>query len=81
MEANWSNPRYSLSGIDLIKLLITFDPSVRIIVTTTVNEPDLTDKIKDLGVKDYIPKSNKNTLTEIIACIKAVHNGGEYFHQ
>ncbi|MGN6437303.1 MAG: response regulator [Agriterribacter sp.] len=79
MDANWSHPVYLMSGIDLVQSLIDFDPAVRIIVTSTIHEPLLLERMKAAGVKGYFSKIGKNVLHEIIICIKIVHDGGSYY--
>ncbi|MBN8788947.1 MAG: response regulator [Terrimonas sp.] len=79
MDANWSHPVYLMSGIDLVKSLIDFDPAVRIIVTSIIHEPLLLERMKAAGVKGYFSKIGKNVLHEIITCIKIVRGGGSYY--
>lgn len=81
MDANWSHPIYSMSGPSLIQSLTACDPTVSIIVTTTLYDSCLLNRMKMIGIKGYFTKTGTDVLQSIINCINTVHDGGEYYYQ
>lgn len=81
MDANWPTPFYQISGQTLIKALMECNPGVRIIATTTVHDPVIVALLETIGVRGYFPKVGRDLVSNIIVCIKTVHEGGKFYYQ
>lgn len=65
-----------LNGFDVSKKLLGDNQELNIVILTMFKHESLFNKAIDLGVKGYLTK--ENTVTEIVACVEKVLDGGHY---
>lgn len=65
-----------LNGFDVSKILLDDNQELNIVILTMFKQESLFNKAIDLGVKGYLTK--ENTVTEIVACVEKVLDGGHY---
>lgn len=69
----------NMDGIKTLEILKRDFCSIKVIVLTNYNQPQLVDKIKKLGADGYILKSSASTILK--EAISKVALGGSYFEQ
>lgn len=60
-----------MNGLESSEKIISAYPDAKIIVVTQYDEPELREKAKNIGVRDYITKDNLLKILEYIQKIKA----------
>lgn len=66
-----------LDGLEIAEKLLLHKSKTKLILLTLHNELSMLNKAKSLGVKGYLLKDFAET--ELVACIKTIVVGGEYF--
>ncbi len=69
----------NMDGIKTLEVIKREFPTIKVIVLTNYNQPQLVDKIKKLGANGYILKSSASTILK--QAISAVAQGEIYFEQ
>ncbi len=66
-----------ISGMEATRQIMSEYPDARVIMLSAMEaEEDIFEAVKS-GVKAYLPKAAERE--ELVACIRTVHEGGEYF--
>lgn len=69
----------NMDGIKTLEVLKREFPTIKVIVLTNYNQPQLVDKVKKLGADGYILKSSASTILK--QAITMVARGESYFEQ